>query len=291
MRPEHPSDPPVVTRDVDGVRVAYIDEGEGPAVLALHGLPGSHRDFRWLASACRGKLRLVRLDLPGFGGSTRVPGGWPELAQFVRRIAEEIVDAPHIVLGHSFGAPLCSMVAAQGIASPRAPTIGVAWLAPVGLRPHRLIRRGVGMKGLRGIDRAAALPVVGPWVVRGWRFVLHRAGFPSSVTTGDTRRTLEQLGGFRFRMHRAAIDGLMVADGAARARVPTVVAWAKDDPFVEDAIAAELAGAVGARRLVFERGGHNVQKTQAVEIADALLALVEPAGPDERVELVGDGAG
>lgn len=265
------------------MRVAYVDEGEGPAVLALHGLPGSHRDFRWLASACRGRLRLVRVDLPGFGGSGSLPGGWPELAAFVRRIAEEIVDAPHAVLGHSFGAPLCSMVAALGRGRARAPTAAVAWLAPVGLRPHRLVRRGIGMRGLRKIDRAAGLPVVGPWVVRGWRFVLHRAGFPSSVTARDTRRTLEQLGAFRFRMHRAAIEDLLRDDGRtgdvehARSRVPALVAWAQDDPFVEEAIAAELALAVGARRLVFAQGGHNVQKTQAVELAAALVELLAHA--------------
>lgn len=280
MRPEHPSDPPLRMREVDGVRVAYVDEGEGPAVLALHGLPGSHRDFRWLASACRGRLRLVRVDLPGFGKSGDVRGGWPELADFVRRIAEEIVDAPHIVLGHSFGAPLCSMVAARTPVArtgdeSRAPLLGVAWIAPVGLRPHRLVRRGVGMRGLRGIDRAADMPIVGRWVVRGWRFVLHRAGFPSSVTEADTRRTLAQLGGFRFRMHNAAIAELRAGDTPA----PTLVAWAQDDPFVEEAIARELAAATSARRVVFAEGGHNVQKTQAVELAAALadLAAARPS--------------
>jgi pimeloyl-ACP methyl ester carboxylesterase len=275
MRPEHPSDPPLRTRPIDGVRIAYVDEGEGPAVLALHGLPGSHRDFRWLASACRGSLRLVRVDLPGFGHSGELRGGWPELADFVRRIAEEIVDAPHIVLGHSFGAPLCSMVAARSVGRTRAPLAGVAWVAPVGLRPHRMVRRPIGMGGLRRIDRAAGLPVVGPWVVRGWRFVLHRAGFPRSVTVGDTRRTLAQLGGFRFRMHREAIAALR----AGAPRVPSLVAWAHDDPFVEDAIAQELADATSAQRLVFTDGGHNVQKTQAVELAAALAALAA-AGPD-----------
>jgi pimeloyl-ACP methyl ester carboxylesterase len=46
----------------------YTDEGAGEVVVALHGLPGSVRDWRWLAPALAG-VRLVRIDQPGFGGT------------------------------------------------------------------------------------------------------------------------------------------------------------------------------------------------------------------------------
>ena len=47
--------------------LAYTDEGTGPVVLAIHGCPGSVRDWRWLGHPLASHFRLIRLDLPGFG--------------------------------------------------------------------------------------------------------------------------------------------------------------------------------------------------------------------------------
>jgi len=55
---------------------------------------------------------------------------------------------------------------------------------------------------------------------------------------------------------------------------PTVIAYARDDHMIETAIAEELAAAVpGARVLAFDVGGHNIQKTRAVELGAAIRAL------------------
>src|SRR5688572_26003759 len=90
----------------------YADEGEGPVLLAVHGLPGSHRDFRWLASALAGRVRLVRVDMPGFGATTmrEPPSKWPELAALVVAFAHEVIGGPYAVLGHSFGGPLATEI-------------------------------------------------------------------------------------------------------------------------------------------------------------------------------------
>lgn len=57
---------------IDGVKVHYIDEGEGPAVLLLHGLGTSlvtwHRNIAPLAE---GGHRVLALDLPGHGDSDK----------------------------------------------------------------------------------------------------------------------------------------------------------------------------------------------------------------------------
>jgi len=51
--------------------VTYTDEGpaEAPVLIAVHGIPGSGRDFRYLAPQLLPARRVVRVDLPGFGGS------------------------------------------------------------------------------------------------------------------------------------------------------------------------------------------------------------------------------
>jgi pimeloyl-ACP methyl ester carboxylesterase len=53
------------------------------------------------------------------------------------------------------------------------------------------------------------------------------------------------------------------------------VAWSRDDHVLEPSISEELARRMpGSRRLVFEEGGHNLQKTRAPEVAAAILELV-----------------
>lgn len=46
---------------------------------------------------------------------------------------------------------------------------------------------------------------------------------------------------------------------------------------VEPAVGEALVEALSAEELRFAEGGHNIQKTQAVEIADGLVRLAERA--------------
>ncbi len=55
---------------VDGLKLRYIEEGEGPAVLLLHGASlGSSADvfIRNLTPLARGGFRAIAFDQPGFG--------------------------------------------------------------------------------------------------------------------------------------------------------------------------------------------------------------------------------
>lgn len=52
----------------DGLSLAYVDEGTGPALLCLAGLTRTHHDFDEMASAITG-VRLIRMDYRGRGES------------------------------------------------------------------------------------------------------------------------------------------------------------------------------------------------------------------------------
>lgn len=52
----------------DGVKIAYLDEGEGLPVIALAGLTRNHRDFDFIAPHLDG-IRLIRPDYRGRGAS------------------------------------------------------------------------------------------------------------------------------------------------------------------------------------------------------------------------------
>src|SRR5512147_442687 len=58
---------------VDGVRLAYDDEGSGPALVCLHAIAHGAGDFAGLRERCRTRLRagwrVLALDWPGHGNS------------------------------------------------------------------------------------------------------------------------------------------------------------------------------------------------------------------------------
>ncbi|MCR9219015.1 MAG: alpha/beta fold hydrolase [Alphaproteobacteria bacterium] len=58
----------------DGARLHYVDEGDGPVLLLLHGNPSWSFLYRKIIAGLRGAFRCVAPDLPGFGLSAAGPG-------------------------------------------------------------------------------------------------------------------------------------------------------------------------------------------------------------------------
>ena len=56
---------------INGIRVGYIDTGRGAPVLLLHGLGGSHDEWRMQIPVFAAKHRVIAPDLRGFGASER----------------------------------------------------------------------------------------------------------------------------------------------------------------------------------------------------------------------------
>jgi pimeloyl-ACP methyl ester carboxylesterase len=85
-------------------RVAVEDEGEGDAVVCVHGLGGSANTFTPLMPALA-RHRVVRIELPGSARSHRAEGGL-SIARFVacvRQVCERAGIARAHMVGHSMG--------------------------------------------------------------------------------------------------------------------------------------------------------------------------------------------
>ncbi|MCO4745216.1 MAG: alpha/beta hydrolase [Proteobacteria bacterium] len=267
MTPASPHDPQLKTLTLRDVAATYTDEGtEGPPLVMIHGLPGSVRDFRWLEAALRRQqphIRVVRLDMPGFGGTDEVLGGRmtvEERSEFVVDMLKALELKGAILVGHSMGGGL---ILGAAVSAPRR-VAGLAFLSSIGLRPHRGVRV---LPNPRWMARVFCNPV-GRRVLGG---VLRRAfvksGFPSSTPDHERFATVRALGVLNFE----TLAGF--ADEVAALGLPARVLIAEDDPLVEVSIAEELADALGAPLKRFEAGGHNIQKTHAVEVSDAVLAF------------------
>src|ERR1700745_2469522 len=57
--------------EVDGLRLPYVAEGRGPAVIFVHGLGGFAESWRHNVRPLANRATVYSLDLPGFGESAK----------------------------------------------------------------------------------------------------------------------------------------------------------------------------------------------------------------------------
>ena len=146
--------------DIDGVCLHYVERGEGPAVVLLHGNNVTHADFE--ASRLIDRLaqnhRVIAFDRPGFGHSSRPRNRlWTPAAQaaLFNAALERLDVKKPVVVGHSMG----TMVAlAMALDFP----VNVAKLVLIG---------GYYYPGLR-VDALMTAPVALPVVGDAMRYTV-----------------------------------------------------------------------------------------------------------------------
>src|SRR5438045_6572400 len=81
-------------REVDGLRLAHLDEGEGPPVIFFHGEPTWSFLWRRVIPPVRDAgFRCIAPDLPGFGRSDKpTEFGWYSYDQHVAATAPLLVQ-------------------------------------------------------------------------------------------------------------------------------------------------------------------------------------------------------
>jgi pimeloyl-ACP methyl ester carboxylesterase len=110
---------PGTSRTIDlGGAVHVVDFGgnpDGPVLVLVHGLGGSHLNWDLLAPRLTGSARVVALDLPGFGRSepagrtASVPANVAVLARFL----EQEVGEPAVLVGNSMGGMISILLAGE----------------------------------------------------------------------------------------------------------------------------------------------------------------------------------
>jgi pimeloyl-ACP methyl ester carboxylesterase len=262
-------------------RLATIEEGDGPAVLLIHGLNGFKEAWGSLPSSLAGAgLRAVAVDLPGFGGTPALRRTTPPA---LARAIEPILDrlAPVALLGHSLGTQVAMAAAAGRPERVR----GLALLAPWVLRrPRRLPPRG--------ISDLLQLPVVGrplarlaiAWARRSPRgrrdAFLSAVGDPRALTGDPALAALLEEASARLARAdlRVMADwaasglGLDVRPLAPRIAMPSLVVTGTLDRVTTPSGARWLAAALPAGRLVSLPGvGHFPHLEAPERVAGAIV--------------------
>lgn len=259
-----PSDPSLRYLPYGDTAIAYSDEGAGgTTILAVPGIPGSSRDFRWLAPELARHSRVIRFDPPGFGGSRRpafAGMSTAERAETARTVIERLELDPVVLVGHSAGGAAVAHVSRHHAELVR----GCVLLSPSGPTPHFS----------RAPLQVAAAVLRLPGGQRVWAPALRRLfasqGFPAYLTDRERALSVLDAAEFDFADHRANLSAV---------GHPTMVAWAHDDGVIPAETFRALERMVPpGPRLEFVSGGHNLQKTRATDLARAILDFADSSG-------------
>jgi pimeloyl-ACP methyl ester carboxylesterase len=222
--------------------MAYVDMGDGPPVLLLHGFPTSADLWRREAWLIAQRMRVIAPDLIGYGESDKPAEAdltEPAQAGYVRELLEALGINEVAIVGHDIGGAIAQMLALDGP-----------------LRVHALVLLDPAcfdawpVEGVRMIQAVLPEQETAPFVEEILReaFVVgiaHQSRIEPGVVDGYVEPWKQDPAAF-FRAARG-LSGKGLAgrdDDLAGLDVPALIIWGEDDPYLPAELAERLGDAI-----------------------------------------------
>lgn len=223
-------------------------EGEGPAIILLHGLGATSNSFQPLMPALGGR-RVVRPDLPGAGRSAtpRGPIDVRLLVDAVLRAASDLGITEADLVGHSFGSLIAQHVAQARPALARTLTLFGPIIEPADAARERL-------KGRAQLARDEGMAVVADQVASAG--LASGSDETNAAAVAFVRESHMRQDAEGFARSCEALAGAGRADAKAL-KMPVLVVTGEEDAVGPPSVAHQLADEVGHGRAVILPGcGH-----------------------------------
>ena len=273
--------------ETNGVRLHYVEQGEGPLVLLLHGFPEHWYSWRYqIAPLAEAGLRVVAPDLRGYNRSQKPRGGYDikNLTKDVRGLIRALGERSATVVGHDWG----GVIALQfPIDYPHACDRLIVMNAP-------LIRSWYwGRRNYPNNVYALMMQVPGLAERRGWADIdaTTKRVF-SGVAANNDAFSDEDVAIFAEALKQPkALSSAMKyyrniywpdwfltwPDRNKRIACPTQFIWGRDDPAVRVPFMEEAAERVDdLRTVLIDSAGHWVQQEQPEQVTEAMLSFLAP---------------
>lgn len=265
-----------------GVKLRYLERpGPEPAVLLIHGLPGTAEDFEDVTPLIAGH-RTIAIDRPGFGFSTGGYFSFDRQLQAVREAIEKLHLGRPVLVGHSYGGTI---------------SLGYAERHPGEVRGLVLVDAAAGdcSRHDNAFTRAQArfiklieLPVIAQVADVTFSQLVRTASAepaeseafsPAPVNPKHRHRVLAinlkhgNLEAYAGEVLAANKEIDAVNRGLAGLRVPTIVIQGEQDKLVKPQCGRSIAGSVPGARLKMVPGGHMAPYTHPAAVAAAVRSL------------------
>ena len=146
----------VLNINIDGLDIHYIDEGEGPVCLMLHGWGSSSDAYRGIIAAIKTQYRCIAVDFPGCGKSSVMPTAWSldDYTSLIKKFCDALSLSDFIMFGHSHGGRVTLKMAADGIVFPAK----LVLLDSAGLIPKKSMKTRMRARSFKIIKGFCTLP-------------------------------------------------------------------------------------------------------------------------------------
>lgn len=258
-------------REVDGLRLAYIDEGEGRPVVLFHGEPTW--SFLWrkvMPPLLDAGFRCVAPDCAGFGRSDKpVDFGWYSYDRHVETIApliEELDLTDAVAVVHDWGGPIGMRLFAE-----HADRFSALVVMDTGLFTGEQPMTDAWKTFRDFVERTEDLPIsmlVSGATARGMDdevVAAYDAPFPTKESKAGARAfplmlpTSPEMPG--------AAAGKRVLEALREDERPKLALWADSDPVIPPKVGSRLAAAIGAPEPeLIENASHFLQEDAGAEI-------------------------
>ena len=290
---EHP--PVGQFHTVNGVRLHYIERGEGTPVVLLHGNVVTSEDFisSEVLDLIAKRHRVIAFDRPGFGYSDRPHGSaWSagSQADLIRDAFAVLGINRPIVLGHSWGAAVALALGLNHPDAVRGLVLLSGYYYPT-LRADVLFSAPTAIPILGDLLRYSVSPLIGramlPLLLKGMFAPLP---VPARFTKSFPRGMSVRPGQIRAQSQ----DGVAMISGALSMRhryqelsMPVVIMAGTKDRVVKDSQAVRLHEEIPHSILRLIPGvGHMVHYAVPDDVARAVEEAGKPATISRRAERV-----
>ncbi len=268
---------------VDGQRLAYLDEGSGPPLILIHGFGGSMWQWEYQATALAQDHRVITLDLLGSGFSDKPDLEYrpEEVLHYFRRFMDALQIDRATLIGNSMGA---------GVALGMALTVPerVDRLVLISGLPPRVKDQLASPLIRRGLDSPfpAWLVRIGSWFVGSSATdrVLKEIVYDHSQLTAAVldrshrhRRRSDFIGPALAMGRTVPLWESEYAPRLNTIRKPTLILWGEEDRVFPPPVGRELATIIpGARLIGIPKAGHLPMWERPEVVNRAILDFLAP---------------
>lgn len=247
---------------IDDHRWRYLDGGDGPALVLVHGFTGSKENWLLAAPHLRG-YRLLAPDLPGWGESERLAGGDYGVraqAERLRRFLDTVDVRDAVLVGHSMGGQIAGVLASEHPERLRALVLmnsaGVAFVENDFARRLAAGDNPFDVDSPEAFDRwLDELFVVRPWAPTR---VVHALGAQQVAQRDFLNALMDDLA--------RGPDTYLLQARLPAIHLPTLVFWCREDRLLDVSAAYVLAaGLSDARSRILDGCGHMPMMEKPVE--------------------------